>query len=189
MESTNLHILFFIIPFLIIQRIVWILTDPRGIKYRMLRYKKFSNIKVAIFDTFSMVAVTVVALFLPFPKTHLDNLIVTTGLLIFVAGFIFALWGRFSMKENWSSAADNHDINHQKQLVATGAFRLSRNPIYMGLLLLDFGALLALKSYLLWVVILYLIYFNNIISKEEILLEKYFGKRYLNYKKNVRRYL
>lgn len=187
--QSNLHILLFIIPLLIIQRIVWTLTDPRGIKYRILRYKKFTNVKVAVFDTLSLVAVIAVALFLPFPKTHLDDLIVATGLLIFITGFIFALWGRFSMKENWASAADNHDINRQKQLVTTGAFRLSRNPIYIGLLLLDFGALLALKSYLLWVVILYLIYFNNIIRKEEILLKKYFGKQYLNYKKNVRRYL
>lgn len=187
--QSNLYLLFFIIPFLIFQRIIWSLTDPRGIKYRILRYKKFSNVKIAIFDTLSLVAVIVTALFLPFPKTPLDNLIIVSGLIIFVTGFIFALWGRFSMKENWASAADNHNINRQKQLVTTGAFKFSRNPIYVGLLLLDFGALLALKSYLLWVVILYFIYFNNIIRKEEVLLEKYFGKHYLNYKKNVRRYL
>ena len=76
-------------------------------------------------------------------------------------------------------------------LVDTGVYRISRNPMYLALAL----ALIALSVYLqsLWslpVVLLFMIYMTRFqIFPEERAMIKLFGEEYIEYMKNVRRWI
>jgi protein-S-isoprenylcysteine O-methyltransferase Ste14 len=76
-------------------------------------------------------------------------------------------------------------------LVTDGPFRFSRNPMYLGLTLLYLGIALWLNAF--WVVVmllpLLLIVQSYVIVREERYLERRFGKKYLQYKGRVRRWL
>lgn len=92
------------------------------------------------------------------------------------------------MGRNWGPP-EEHDTKRQNQLITFGPFAFSRNPIYLGLFLFVLGYSLTLKSMLFPLAFLALIYFNHAALKEEEILEKLFGKKYLHYKKRVRRFL
>ncbi len=76
-------------------------------------------------------------------------------------------------------------------IISSGIFRISRNPIYVGLCLSTVGAGLLLNSW--WVVLsvlplIYLLYYFVIRLEEGYLLEK-FGQEYQDYQLRVRRWL
>ncbi|SCY49133.1 methyltransferase family protein [Desulfoluna spongiiphila] len=75
--------------------------------------------------------------------------------------------------------------------VTTGIYRRSRNPMYVGLLLLlvGWGLLLANVGALLWTA-LFVPYISRFqIQPEERALEKRFGEAFTSYKKKVPRWL
>jgi protein-S-isoprenylcysteine O-methyltransferase Ste14 len=71
------------------------------------------------------------------------------------------------------------------------AFRFSRNPIYVGLALIQTGVGLALGN--LWILLLLAptlwILRRGVIEKEEAYLTRKFGDAYVGYKSSVRRWL
>ena len=77
------------------------------------------------------------------------------------------------------------------QIVASGIFLRSRNPIYLGMVLLCAGIALVADS--LWLVLmvplLAIILQKGVIEPEESYLEKNFGEEYLRYKRQVRRWI
>lgn len=76
-------------------------------------------------------------------------------------------------------------------LVTKGTYQFTRNPMYVGLLLLLVGfACLkgSLVTFLLIPVFVMVLTTQQIIP-EEVILEKKFGQQYLDYKKSVRRWL
>jgi len=76
-------------------------------------------------------------------------------------------------------------------LVTTGMYQISRNPMYFGLLLLLTGWSLyvgALSAILL--IPMFILLITKIqIQPEEVILQELFGQKYLDYKKNVRRWI
>ena len=76
-------------------------------------------------------------------------------------------------------------------LVTNGFFKLSRNPLYLGLLLIYCGIAVRLNS--LWILCLLPLLFvaldRGVVRREEEYLERIFGEEYLEYKSNVRRWL
>lgn len=78
-----------------------------------------------------------------------------------------------------------------RQLVITGIFRYSRNPIYVGdaLLLLAWGSYLGNVLSLVWLVP-FIIYMNKVqIAAEEHALAAKFGREYQDYCQQVRRWI
>ena len=77
------------------------------------------------------------------------------------------------------------------RVVKTGPYRFSRNPMYLGMLLLLAGWALFLANVLaLCCLPLFIIYMNRFqIVPEERALCKHFGSEYANYMKEVRRWL
>jgi hypothetical protein len=77
------------------------------------------------------------------------------------------------------------------EIVTSGVFRKSRNPVYLGMLLLCAGVAFLANS--LWILILVLplaiILQKGVIEPEESYLEKKFGDKYLRYKAKVRRWI
>jgi protein-S-isoprenylcysteine O-methyltransferase Ste14 len=76
------------------------------------------------------------------------------------------------------------------RLVVTGPFRRSRNPIYLSGVLLSFGLAVFLGSLITFAIpILIFLTLNSIhIPDEERRLERLFGKEFLEYKQQVRRW-
>ncbi len=77
------------------------------------------------------------------------------------------------------------------EIVTTGFYRFSRNPIYLGFCLMDVGLGMYFDS--LWMVMAAIptaaVLFLFVIVKEEAYLEEKFGEEYLKYKNKVRRWL
>ena len=110
------------------------------------------------------------------------------GLLLTFIGFLFGI-GAFLEFRKARTTLDPHGSS--KQIVSSGVYRFSRNPIYLGFLLMVVG--LPLTSGLYWGIIVapfYIIMMNRlVIQYEEAYLEKKFGKTYTSYTSQVRRWL
>ena len=77
------------------------------------------------------------------------------------------------------------------KLVTGGPFRYSRNPIYLGLILLYAGIAAAVDAVLVLVLLLpaIAVLYYGVIVREEAYLERTFGEDYRRYKARVRRLL
>ena len=77
------------------------------------------------------------------------------------------------------------------KIVTDGAYRFSRNPLYLSLLLLLFGVSILLSSLWLFctVPILYTLFLFKAVKPEESYLSQKFGEEYLNYSAKVRRWI
>jgi protein-S-isoprenylcysteine O-methyltransferase Ste14 len=76
-------------------------------------------------------------------------------------------------------------------LVTNGFYRISRNPMYVGMfmMLLGFAFLMGGVGALLPLPVFVLIIRNRFVLGEERFLEESFGQRYLEYKSQVRRWI
>lgn len=126
------------------------------------------------------------AVYFPLPKSLWDLLLVSAGIVMYISGTILALWARFTMNNSWGIPAE-HSAK-QDTLITTGPFQLTRNPIYIGFLLIYFGFALAIGSWLVVLRIPLLIYFYKSAKIEEKILAKKFGSKYLSYKSKVPRF-
>ncbi len=167
---------------------LWIATWPAHIKknpHKMLT----KNILFRLSLLFILLPLTIfTAIQFPFPVGNLQTVITLLGIGIYGIGYILAVWAKLSMKDSWGGPAQ-HDIQGQNKLITSGPFAYSRNPIYLSLLLLFFGFTFAVQSPAIIFVVVYYFVFLNFIKKEEALLDKYFGKEYIEYKKKVGRFI
>jgi protein-S-isoprenylcysteine O-methyltransferase Ste14 len=76
-------------------------------------------------------------------------------------------------------------------LVTDGVFRLSRNPMYLGFVLLLAGLVMLLGSATPWIVVVIfpLVMEMRFVRAEEAMLEVRFGDSWLQYKQRVRKWL
>lgn len=76
-------------------------------------------------------------------------------------------------------------------LVTHGVFRISRNPMYLGMTLMLLGIALFLGSVTPFLVVIALpVIFDRVfISPEERMLEETFGDQFREYRKRVRRWI
>lgn len=84
-----------------------------------------------------------------------------------------------------------HTFKKPRQLVTSGLFQYSRNPIYLGFVIALIGLNIVLGSLTPFIVVLIFIFLTNFwyIPFEEKNMHKQFGQDYENYKKNVRRWI
>jgi protein-S-isoprenylcysteine O-methyltransferase Ste14 len=77
------------------------------------------------------------------------------------------------------------------RILSSEVFQMSRNPIYLGMVLLCAGIAFIVDS--LWLLVLALLLAGvlqkGVIEPEEAYLERNFGEDYLRYKSNVRRWV
>lgn len=110
------------------------------------------------------------------------------GLAMTFAGFLLGI-GAFLEFRKARTPVDPHAS--AKHLVTSGIYRFTRNPIYLGFLLMVIG--LPLNSGLYWGIVLapfyVLLMYRLIIRHEEVYLERKFGKAYTSYTSRVRRWL
>lgn len=113
-----------------------------------------------------------------------------------VSIILFSIGSMVSILGVWEFRKQKTTVNpmspkESNSLVIKGIYIFTRNPMYLGFLLwlLSFGVFLR-NPFSLIAIVLFVIYMNifQIIPEENILEEK-FGKEYLKYKENVRRWL
>lgn len=90
------------------------------------------------------------------------------------------------------AAGTNLDVRKPtRTIVTSGVFGLSRNPIYLGMVLLCLGVALFAGS--LWLLVSTPVFAAvlqyGVIAREEAYLEEKFGADYLRYKARVRRWI
>jgi protein-S-isoprenylcysteine O-methyltransferase Ste14 len=79
---------------------------------------------------------------------------------------------------------DHHE--RPQRVVATGAFRYVRHPIYLGTILFYLGLALATASLLSLVLLVFIFaFYDHVASYEEMWLEAEFGEEYRNYKRKT----
>jgi len=110
------------------------------------------------------------------------------GFLLIGFGFVMALWSRSLFLKNSTTLQPSEEPT---SLVTSGPFRLSRNPIYLGMvvILLGVAVLLGTLVTLAFPVIFVTLIEFFIIPREEQNLENLFGEPYREYKKSVRRWI
>jgi protein-S-isoprenylcysteine O-methyltransferase Ste14 len=118
-----------------------------------------------------------------FPITFQSPWLWTVGLVFLLASTLFVLWARLVLGRLWASTAM---IKQDHELRTEGPYRVTRHPIYTGLLGMAFGTML-MNGFgpflpLLFVLI---VFFELKIHTEEALLIKTFGEQYIEYKRRV----
>lgn len=109
------------------------------------------------------------------------------GVLIIAAlAYLLAASGRFR-----KAGTDVKPWKTTSAIVAEGVYRLTRNPMYLGMALFYLGLGLAFSSLgvLLLLPILIVMIQTQVIAREERYLESKFGDEYLAYKAKVRRWM
>ncbi|MCI0467798.1 MAG: isoprenylcysteine carboxylmethyltransferase family protein [Beijerinckiaceae bacterium] len=125
--------------------------------------------------------------FLPAPFLP-DAIATPFGMFVTIGAFALAF---LAIREMFAANTPLDVRKPSTRIVTSGVFRFSRNPIYLGMLLLCTGiALLANSLWVLLIVLpLTLILQKGVIEREEAYLERKFGGEYLRYKAKVRRWI
>lgn len=84
-----------------------------------------------------------------------------------------------------------HTFKKPRKLLKNGLFQYSRNPIYVGFILILIGLNILLGSVTPFLIVLVFIFVTNhwYIPFEEENMQEQFGQEYTNYKKKVRRWI
>ncbi|MCJ7580460.1 MAG: DUF1295 domain-containing protein [Candidatus Aminicenantes bacterium] len=96
------------------------------------------------------------------------------GLTITIVGLTLRLWACGHLKK-------------EKELTTSGPYRYTRNPLYLGNVLIGIGVVIG--SYTWWVILIFALYFlvfyPVIILEERGRMQKFFPLQYSSYSKNV----
>ena len=116
-----------------------------------------------------------------------NDIVAWAGVGCCVLGLALFLWALVSFGKSFRVGLDE---NSPGNLVTSGAFGLSRNPIYVAFFFVILGINLVFAS---WVFLIYLVLatflFNRQVKLEEASLKKLYGAAFDAYCKKVRRYL
>ena len=91
----------------------------------------------------------------------------------------------------YKTTIDPIEFKKVNKLVTSGIYKYSRNPMYLGLLLIVISSsILYLNIYSVSTTIFFYYWINRFqIQREEIFLTEKFGKEYLSYKTKTRRWI
>ena len=110
------------------------------------------------------------------------------GVVPLVAGVAIAVWSANLFKK---AETPIKPFEQSTILVRTGMYRVTRNPMYLGMVLALLGIALLLGSLSPFLLIPLFAWFihSQFIVHEEVMLETLFGEEYLHFKATVRRWL
>ncbi|MDR1792908.1 MAG: isoprenylcysteine carboxylmethyltransferase family protein [Bacteroidales bacterium] len=108
------------------------------------------------------------------------------GIILCYSGLAIFLWALLSFGKSWRIGIDEKTSN---ELITTGAFAYSRNPIFLFMDMYFAGIMLVFPNVI--IIILALCSFIGIhfqILREEKFLIRKFGNKYIEYQQHTRRY-
>lgn len=110
------------------------------------------------------------------------------GLLVILAGVVIILSPAIDFRRSETTIIP---FQESSKLVITGMYRITRNPMYVGMVCILFG--IAVISGRLSPFVVPLIFIpvlnSRVIRHEEAMLEERFGEEYTDYRRKVRRWL
>ena len=116
-------------------------------------------------------------------QLEISIFILSAGILIFLNPVL-----QFIKSKTTVNPIQFEDVN---KLVTSGIFKYSRNPMYLGMLMIVLStSIFYLNIYSILTPLLFILWINKfqIKREEEFLIEK-FGDEYLSYKKKTRRWI
>jgi len=123
---------------------------------------------------------------LPFVPASVPHAWVGAG--VFALGVALAVWALVTFRKAGTRV---EPYKPTTVIVTHGPFALTRNPIYLGMILGQIGLAIGFDS--LWILVmlvpLYFVLRYGVIAREEAYLERKFGSVYLDYKSGTRRWL
>ena len=123
----------------------------------------------------------------PFPEPWIFAFRII-GAVMVVAGFFLAGSAISQMRKSHTSPDPHQPVN---ALVTSGPYRFTRNPIYLGFLLIYLGFTMAAGTWWGWLGSPFLIWSvtNSVIQPEEVYLDDKFEEQYKEYCSRVRRWI
>lgn len=166
-----------VIPLIFIRFGLLSILDKESLKRAAYFAPLIGKEKVAYW--FYQLSNIMIFLYLCFLKIKTDQYWFYVGVLIYGLGLLLC----FISVWNFAKPMEN-GINLK------GLYRFSRNPMYVAYFIYFFGCVLLTQSLLLFVIlIIFQISAHWIILSEERWCVNRFGKEYINYMNNVRRYI
>jgi protein-S-isoprenylcysteine O-methyltransferase Ste14 len=110
------------------------------------------------------------------------------GIVLIIIGILVTLLVNFLLLKSDTTI---QPYETPKVFVTSGLFRLSRNPLYLGMAVALFGADIFLGSLspFIFSIIFVILIDRLFVPMEEKNLEKSFGRKYIDYKRKVRRWI
>lgn len=128
------------------------------------------------------------AFLLPLPLSLPTPLRIAVATIFILLGLVALAFAGRLFKE---TGQDPKPWKPTTEIISTGIYRFTRNPMYLGLALIQIGLGFSMAN--LWVVALLPLSLAGVhataISHEEAYLEREFGDTYLDYKRSVRRWI
>lgn len=126
--------------------------------------------------------------FIPLPLPILNVISVTLAVILVILGIALMAWSVFTFKD-FKEKPDSRTPT--KNLITKGPFQYTRNPMYVAFFLMYFGLAFALNSLwsFLFVPFAFWFLYTGVVLREELYMERKFGKEYRSYKKETRRFL
>ena len=121
-------------------------------------------------------------------RQYIDEPVVYLGVIPVLLGIVMAAVSAAKFKLLKTGL---EPFDEATALVTSGFYRITRNPMYMGMFMMLSGVAVLMGSLGAWmpVPLFVLIIRNNFVLGEERFMEAAFGQQYLDYKSNVRRWI
>lgn len=140
-----------------------------------------------------VVAVVVIHAFIPSVYQYLMPLpwlerpwVRWTGVILLLASLIWTLLAEAQLGDSWRIGID---YEHRTKLVHRGVFRLSRNPIFLGMLVTLLGLFLIIPNVGTLITLVGIILLGIQVRLEDEYLMTTHGNAYIEYRRNVRRWI
>lgn len=110
------------------------------------------------------------------------------GIVLIIIGLVINIWADSLFKKEKTTVKPNKTPS---KLINKGPFRFSRHPMYLGFVLFLLGIVIVLGSLSSFIapIMMFITLDRKFIPPEEEQMEKRFGKKYLEYRRRVRRWL
>lgn len=142
--------------------------------------------KLLKFTSFVIVPIELISILLD-TNSFLSEKVRISGIVLAAVGALVFIIAMVTMRDSWRAGIPAED---NTQMVTSGIYRISRNPAFLGFDLTYIGYYLAFDNLPLLLISLFAVTLMHLqILEEEKYLANRFGTKYLEYKKNVGRYL
>lgn len=187
-------ILYFLLVFVLRSVLLWKKTGINPLTFKKTDNAHDYNGKVFKFITvFELIVVGIYAFknewheyLLPF--WYLENqTLQKIGWVLLLVSLILVWFSQSQMANSWRIGIDE---NNKTKLVTKGVFSISRNPIFLGIMITNIGLFLVIpNAFTLLIISLSTLSINTQIRLEEEFLKREFGNEYKEYAEKVRRWI
>jgi protein-S-isoprenylcysteine O-methyltransferase Ste14 len=187
-------ILYFLLVFVVRSILLWKRTGINPLTFNKTDDAHGYNGKIYTFISFlELIVVGIYAFKIEWYKFLLPFWYLENGILfkigwgLLILSLIVVWISQTQMANSWRIGIDE---KNKTDLVTNGMFSISRNPIFLGIMIANIGLFMIIpNAFTLVIILLSTTSINTQIRLEEAFLKQEFGNDYLDYMKKVRRWL